>query len=257
MKEILQTIIEMLQKVIATLTAQEVEPERLPPPAPVTVKYKIPEIKYVDVPMKARGKFKTKSGKAKGMIVHYTAGTQGSGSAISTLNNGVVNGYSYFCMDTEGVIHVPKSLGFNSWGYHAGTSKWLGTSGVSQYLYGMEICCAGKLVEIKGKLYPYYTFKNWSGKAADLKPGSVAIPKEKCRLVTAKDNMKQGWYLKYTDKQEEALKNFALWQLDINDEFKIEWIAGHDEVAPDRKSDPGGSLSMTMPEFRAMLRKSV
>jgi len=257
MRAILETIVEMLLKVIGTLKLQEKEPERDPPPALVSVKYVKPDIRFVDVPMKNRGKYKTKSGQAKGVVVHYTAGRQDQGSAMGTLIDGAASGYSYFCMDIDGVIHVPNSIGFSGFGYHAGTSKWNGVSGVSQYLYGMEICSAGKLVELDKKLYPYYCFKNWSGKKADLLPGAKHISQDKCRLVKAKDNIKQGWYLKYTDKQELALKNFCLWQLDTNKEFSIDWVVGHDEVAPDRKSDPGGSLSTSMPEFRSMLRKSV
>jgi len=43
--------------------------------------------------------------------------------------------------------------------------------------------------------------------------------------------------------------------MDVNPEFRADWVAGHDEVSPGRKSDPGGSLSMTMPQFRYMLKK--
>jgi len=37
--------------------------------------------------------------------------------------------------------------------------------------------------------------------------------------------------------------------------FKLDFVLGHDEVAPSRKNDPGGSLSMTMPEFRKKLKE--
>ncbi len=51
--------------------------------------------------------------------------------------------------------------------------------------------------------------------------------------------------------------NFCLWQLKVNPEFKVDWIMGHDEVAIPlgRKSDPGGCLSVTMPEFREIIKE--
>ncbi len=68
-------------------------------------------------------------------------------------------------------------------------------------------------------------------------------------------NIKKGKYQAFTSKQEAALKNFIFWLKDVNPEFDVEWVVGHDEIAPTRKSDPGASLSMTMPKFRELLKK--
>ena len=55
----------------------------------------------------------------------------------------------------------------------------------------------------------------------------------------------EGWYEKFTDDQELSLAKFLAWQMKMG----VEYIVGHDEISPGRKSDPGGSLSLPLQEF--------
>lgn len=217
-----------------------VEPERAAAHFADLPKYEMPDIEVVDIEVKTHGDYLTDSGRAQGMIVHFTAGrfSKGRQNAIDTLSYLAGQGLGCLVMDTAGKIYRAKSQELNKIAWHAGESFYLSKTGLSRYCLGMEICGAGELDE-KGK--------SWFG---------LVVNNKFIRHIAAKrDNQKVGYYHKFTSAQEKSLINFILWQLDTNLEFKIEWVLGHDEIAQGRKSDPGGSLSMTMPELRNIINK--
>ena len=88
-------------------------------------------------------------------------------------------------------------------------------------------------------------FKTWFKKV---------IPVKEVRKVKARDNMVAGYYQAFTSEQEKALVDLCLYLDSTYESFSLDNVLGHDEVAPGRKNDPGGSLSMTMPEFRQFLK---
>jgi len=202
--------------------------------------YEIPQIEVVDVDIKTHGQYLTESGQEKGLVVHYTAGRfdRGAQSAKNTLTHLASKGLGCLVMDSEGIIYKAKSQMLDEIAWHAGKSAWAGKTGVSRYCLGMEICNAGKL-EKDGK--------SWFG---------LQIPNNAIREIPLKiANQAPGKYHKFTPAQEKSLINFILWRLDVNPDFDIDWLVGHDEISPGRKSDPGGSLSMTLIELRNHLRE--
>ena len=227
-----------LEKLQRELREQnEIEPER--PAVPAVKNYEVPEIIDLDVEIKTRGQYLTKSGRAKGLVVHYTAGRFRGGrkDALGTLNSLAKRGLGCLVMDANGQIYKAKNQSLKDIAYHAGKSAYLGHTGMSRYCYGLEICNAGKL---EADFTPWY--------------GGPPIGEENRRRIASKrSNQKEGTYHKFTAAQEKSLLHFILWQLDVNPDFSIDFVIGHDECAPDRKSDPGGALSMTMPDFRAMI----
>jgi hypothetical protein len=79
---------------------------------------------------------------------------------------------------------------------------------------------------------------------------------EEVRWSGAHDNIQKGYYHKYTKAQEEALVKVIKWlYYQGGGVFKLDYVLGHDEAAPSRKNDPGGSLSQSMPEFRSYLKQ--
>jgi hypothetical protein len=184
---------------------------------------------------KTAGKY-TK-GYPMGAIVHYTAG------ARSGLQAGMAeqlkNGFTYFVIDKNG--NIGQNFSLDTWGYHAGKSFHpdLGEY-VHSKLVGIEIQVFGKL-EKSGSQY-----KAWSG---------TIVPAEEVRVIEKQtDNQAPGSYQMYTKAQEEALFKLLKWLHDNNTEvFQYQYVLGHDEVSPGRKTDPGGSLSMTMPALRKKL----
>lgn len=186
---------------------------------------KVPGVKY-----KKRGRYKTQSGKAKGLLTHYTVSGGSEKSAIAIVKYLAKKGLGAIVISHDGVGYIPEDLDIlKDVVYHAGTSSWKGSKGVSAYCIGLEFCSWGKL---------------------DSKTRSRA---HAIRTVSAKDNMAAGDYEPFTAAQEKFWWDIHLWMADINPEFDVEWCVGHDEVSPGRKSDPGGSFSMTMPEARKML----
>ncbi len=215
------------------------EPERTIPTSK-EINFIQPRIIEIDAPVKTHGKYKTKSGMPRGLVVHFTAGRSenGKSNGVNSLMGLASNGLGCFTMDADGVIYKSKHQGWDDTAYHAGKSEWKGKSSVSSYCMGMEICNAGKL-DAEGK--------SWFG---------VKYEDSVIREITeAVDNQEKGKFHKYTEAQEKSLTEFIMWQLSTNPEFSIDWVVGHDECAVPlgRKPDPGGSFSFTMPKYREYL----
>lgn len=182
-------------------------------------------VKYKD-----RGNYKTQSGMFSGLVVHYTV----SGNAPTGVVNWLAGqGYGCMVMDYDGVIYIPEGFDvLKSWGYHAGVSKWNGRSSVSDIFCGLEICNWG----LNSKVGPFRT------------------------VTTEQGYVVAGTYQQYTEAQEKSLINFCLWAKKHNPEFSFDNVVGHDELRREagklgHKQDPGGSLSMTMPMLRELLKK--
>ena len=176
-----------------------------------------------DLPkMKTLGEYA--SGYPEGAIIHYTAGRQDQ-SGIMAVQNALTAEHCYFFIDSFGMVYQQFDL--NRWGSHAGLSRcpFTGRNGVSKYYVGIEIACSGKLIN----------GKTWYGQK---------IPDHKIRQT------KEGQFEKYTPEQEESLFDLSLWLCENG--ANPDLFLGHNEVT-DRKQDPGGSLSMSMEEFRERL----
>lgn len=196
----------------------------------------------------------------KGAVIHYTAGWAtkykdgkevpgaAPAKALDSIKGGIKKGFTYLCLAYDGTMIQAHSL--TDWGYHAGASAWPGLrSSVHKDLVGIEICNAGKLdITLDKNKNPLKYVANFGQE----------IPIDQVRTVPARDNMAKGSYQKYSLAQELALIEFLIWcKQERPNVFMIKNVVGHDEVATPkgRKSDPGGSLSCTMPEFRALLMK--
>lgn len=198
------------------------------------------DAEIIDKPLKTRGIYP--NGYPVGAIVHYTCGRslKGDSDAISTINWGRKQGFAYFTISNTGKVFQAHPL--DEWGHHAGESFWPELGGnVSQKLVGIEICCAGKLTKLSSN-----AFESWF---EEIYKAHLVRYSEKI------DNIKEGCYHKFTENQEKSLIDLLIWLKSNNPEvFSFDYVLGHDEVAPNRKSDPGASLSMTMPSFRKYLK---
>lgn len=182
-------------------------------------------------PMKARGKYKGDF--PEGLIIHFTAGQKSqSGSGMIQFAN--ENAYLFYFMDEKGQVF--QQFNANEWGNHAGVSKCpvTGRTDVSKIYAGIEIANGGRL-DPKTK-------KTWFGKV-------VSNP----RYFKGNKLQTEGWYEPYTEEQEASLIEFCLWM--CKNGVRPDLILGHDEVAPSRKNDPGGALSVSMEVFRARIKQ--
>lgn len=201
-----------------------------------------PFAKIMKEKMKARGTYA--KGWPVGAVVHFTAGRDGGRNSIL---GGIKDGYTFWCIERSGSLFCAHSA--EHWGSHAGASGWkkrlLG--GVSDDLLGIEMNAAGKVEAIGGGKY-----KTWF---------KTILGSDEVRYTGGKDNQQKGFYEKYTPAQEKTLIDTLLWlKSQKPDIFDFDLVLGHDEVAGPlgigywRKNDPGAALSMTMPEFRALLK---
>lgn len=192
---------------------------------------------------RARGRYP--QGYPEGAVVHFTAGRE-SQTVADALNFQASKGHMYFVIDAEG--RIGQNFDLNEHGYHAGESYWEGLGRyVSNRVVGIEVLCPGQL---DGSRRPWFSREPY--------------PEEVCRYVEAKDNRVAGWFYAYTKQQEQALEQLLCWlHLNNPDIFRLDYVLGHDEVAGpaglgwQRKTDPGGSLSVTMPQFRSKLKALV
>lgn len=233
-----EAALSKLQKEIREQTL--VEPPREGATEPKA--YNVPTIIYLDIELKTKGAYLTDSGKPKGLIVHTTRGRFAGGrqDAANTLQDLAKRGFGCMVMDIHGQIYKAKNQG-DEIAWHAGESAFMGFQGMSRYLEGVEICNAGRLED---DFTPWFSNRE-------------VIKAERRLIENQRSNQQPGTYHKMTSAQEESLRNYVLWQLDVNPEYKLDFCIGHDECAPTRKSDPGGALSMTMPDFRAMISEQL
>jgi hypothetical protein len=189
--------------------------------------------------MKTSGRYE--KGYPLGAVVHHSAGAD-----AGIYEYGLEMGFTYFVINRDG--RILQGFPLDRYGSHAGVSKWPGLGeSVSSKLVGIEVVSAGKLS------HSSEGWKSWFGKYYN--------DHEVRTLSTNKENIQAGTYHKFTQAQEESLIKLLRWLKENNPSvFSYDYVLGHDEVAGPagigywRKNDPGGSLSMTMPELRKHLK---
>lgn len=189
---------------------------------------------FVRVPGVKYKTHKYAGGSPKGLVIHTTISGRSQESALNVMRGMQKDGFGAMVMDKDGVIYVPENFDiFKHATSHAGKSKWNGISGMNSNFMGMEIC-------------------SWGAAAKEHN-----VDPEDCRVVKKKtENQRPGTYQKFTQAQEAALVSFCIWAKVNCPGFSYDNAACHDEVClpQGRKSDPGASLSMTGPSFRAYLK---
>ena len=214
---------------------------------PTQPKLIIPFAHYVNGGMGFKGTYK--HGYPQGAVVHYTAGrfSGGISKALDTMKNGKKDGFTFLVISEDG--EVVQGFPLDKWGWHAGQSHHKSFSGsASDKLIGIEICNGGLLERRGDKFFTWY---------------GLEIPKDQVRhIANPTANQSVGYYHKYTKAQEDALIHLLLWLKRNNPAvFDFDLVLGHDSISvnPDgkttRKQDPGGSLSMTIPELQAHLKR--
>lgn len=226
--------------------------------------------------MKVQGNYTY--GHPQGAVIHYSGGRsrsaqdEGPRCEESDQQQGIKqvqfaikqNIYCYFIIDREGRVY--QNFPLSHWGHHAGSSYWPSLGhGVSSSMVGIELMSAGRLQDFWGPMdhEGHYTEKHqcppdqYAAWYTNLDKGDKFFgPDKETRYSEGCDNIKPGVYHAFSIAQENALLDLLLW-LENNGQgiFQFENVVGHDEVAKDRKSDPGACLSMSMPQFREYLKE--
>lgn len=225
---------EEISKALVYIGAEKsVDRPSSPPPVVQEPKIIEPTIVYVkNVKFDDDGDYQTSTKTFSGLVVHYSVSNRTAASAKAVLSWLASKNWGCMVMDEDGVIYVPEGWDFfKKRNDHAGTSKWENLTSVSRYFAGIEMCSWGK----------------------DSSKGPIR------EVTTDQGYVVAGKYQAYTEAQEKALVNFILWAKSKNPEFNLDNVVGHDELRREigllgDKQDPGGALSMPMPEFRKLIK---
>ncbi|MBO6517992.1 MAG: N-acetylmuramoyl-L-alanine amidase [Bacteroidia bacterium] len=152
------------------------------------------------------------------IVLHYTAGGEARTSA-SFLASDHTKVSAHLIIGRDGGIF--QLIPFNMKAWHAGKSEHQGRVGMNRYSLGITMDNAGILEQID----QYY--RSWFG-------GRYTADK----VVYEKHhnhNHLSYWH-KYTDVQISTCETVCKL---LVDHYNLKFILGHDEVAPERKTDPG------------------
>ena len=166
----------------------------------------------------------------KYLVIHYTAGSSAAG-AIRSLTNPAHKASAHLVIARDGTI--TQLVPFDRVAWHAGRSRWHGLEGLNQHSIGIELDNAGLLERQGGK------WRSWFGRAYD--DDEVLEAAHKNEQVT------RGWHL-YTEAQIDATIEVS--RLLVT-RYGLLDVIGHDDIAPDRKRDPGPAFPM--PSVRAVV----
>jgi N-acetylmuramoyl-L-alanine amidase len=185
----------------------------------------------------------------EGIIYHHTAGHPDPYGTIEYL----WTRYPCLVVDRDGNLY--QCFPLDEWGYHSGTPH-------HRYCVGVEVIGAGLLepVNIGGvtKYAPWFALDQDTGVLTH--PG-LCLDQSECRHIGGNNIRTEGWYQKFTPEQEQTVEKLCLYlKKQRPDIFSFDKIKGHDEAVaedgdPYCKNDPGGSLSITMDEFRHKLKE--
>lgn len=209
--------------------------------APTTPELWIPFATHLPKSRHAVGHYP--KGYPEGLVIHTTDGNP-SQKGEDGIDFQLESAMLYLFMDKDGGIF--QNFPLDHCGSHAGHSHWDGLGdAVSHHLLGVEIACSGMLC---------------NDGSPDWNRGHPFPVEEINEFHIGLDNIARGKYHRMTQAQEESLSALIAWLHYNNpDVFNLDFVLGHDEVATPhgRKSDPGGSLSVTMPDYREHLKQLI
>jgi N-acetylmuramoyl-L-alanine amidase len=157
------------------------------------------------------------------IVVHYTAGANAE-SAIHTLSDPEREVSAHLVVARDG--SVVQLVPFDRVAWHAGRSRWGGRESFNQYSIGIEIDNAGQLEYRDGR------YVSWFGREY---PESEVV-----WGVHRNQTQATPWH-RYPRAQLRVVERLC--QVLIA-EYGIRHILGHEEIAPDRKVDPGPAFPL-------------
>jgi N-acetylmuramoyl-L-alanine amidase len=144
---------------------------------------------------------------------------------VQTLTNPEVKASAHLVVGRQGEIY--QLVPFDTVAWHAGRSSWQGRSGYNKYAIGIEIDNAGRL-EPNGN----GGFVSWFNKLYQA---------EEVIEATHRNETRSTFWHRYTEPQIEGV--FELCRL-LSRTYPIREILGHEEIAPQRKIDPGPAFPL-------------
>jgi N-acetylmuramoyl-L-alanine amidase len=156
-------------------------------------------------------------------VFHYTAGKSAT-SSINWLTNPESRASAHLVVARDGTITQLAPFNVKTW--HAGLSHWDGLSGLNGYSIGIEIDNAGPLKKVGDKYQAWF--------------GTLYAENQ---VVYAKHRLddQSRWWHAYTEVQIQRALELA--QLLVR-HYDLKDVVGHEDIAPDRKRDPGPAFPL-------------
>ncbi|NIA69132.1 N-acetylmuramoyl-L-alanine amidase [Pelagibius litoralis] len=169
------------------------------------------------------------------LIMHYTAGGSFEGS-LRHMTKRESSASAHLLIGRDGAI--AQLVPFNRIAWHAGVSRWQGLSGLNRHSIGIELDNAGPL-DRQGDQW-----RAWFGRD---------YPKDQVLVARHKNGgRRRGWH-SYSEAQIATALEAAT---ALCRHYDLADVLGHDDVAPDRKTDPGPAFPMESFRAAALGRQS-
>ena len=157
------------------------------------------------------------------IVLHYTAGSSYS-SAIDHLCNPAHRVSAHVVIGRDG--RVAQLVPFHTIAWHADPSSWAGYCMLIAHSIGIELDNAGELQMEDG--FP----TTWFGRK---------IPTSEAVRLTHRHQSYPGYWHNYPDIQVQRVERICR---SLCAAYPIRAIVGHDDIAPERKWDPGPAFPM-------------
>ena len=160
----------------------------------------------------------------KYLVLHFTAGASAE-SSCNWLCNPQAKASAHLVVGRDGMIFQLAPFNIKTW--HAGVSHWDGITGLNHCSIGIEMDNAGPMIQA-GSIFKAQAF------------GGRFSQDE---VVLAKHQWEAGerWWHLYSDQQLQIALELAKLLVKT---YSLCDIVGHDEIAPDRKRDPGPAFPL-------------
>ncbi len=185
------------------------------------IKHKLEKVRFRPTPNHG-GTFAKK--RPDTIVIHYTA-TATARQAEDTLINPRVKASAHVIIDRDGSI--TQLLPFNLIAWHAGESSHLKRKNLNKYSIGIEIVNEGWMRK--------------SGEEYLSEAGREYSREEVLYAVHRNSDVPFVYWHKYTGAQIEAVEELCALLIET---YPIKWIVGHEEIAPERKQDPGPAFPL-------------
>lgn len=162
------------------------------------------------------------------LVMHYTAGSSFEGS-LSHMTKRASKASAHLLIGRDGAI--AQLVPFNRVAWHAGASRWQGLSGLNRHSIGIELDNAGPL-DRQGDHW-----RAWFGRE---------YPKDQVLVARHRNGGRRRGWQTYSEAQIEAARAVAG---AICAHYRLLDVLGHEDIAPERKIDPGPAFPLA--SFRA------
>lgn len=160
---------------------------------------------------------------AEYIVIHY-ADLPNAETAIDRLTDPESGVSAHLVIARDGAITQLAPFDRATW--HAGVSAWNGRENLNRFSIGIELDNAGRLIKKAGR---------WTDRLGN------AYPEEEItEAVHRLEKTPSGWHI-YPEVQ---LRKLAGVVKALIRAYPLKAILGHDDISPDRKTDPGPAFPM-------------